>query len=220
MVSKDRTLHWARLLADLMTYLRLLGGLLLPFLSWDHSADSLGRLVKINLLLWSTDALDGKFARLSNTPSSWIGRRDIYVDTVMTVGTSLALVRAGYFSRELLVIWFCLCLVVYLFRPVATVMLAFMMPLQVALPLLALLHGCPEFNLYLLWLLIIALINRVRVKFVIEDFINGLPETHKQWVRSWLPNWLQPTPQQREHFQKTQVSDSAFIDTNGRSIHL
>ncbi len=220
MVTKDKPLHWARMVADLMTYLRLFGGLLLPFLSWEHSIDSLGRLVKINLLLWSTDALDGKFARISNTPSSWIGERDIYVDTVMTTGTSIALVRAGFLPREFMVIWFCLCLVVYLIRPVATVMLAFMLPLQVALPLLALKHGCPEFNLYLLWLLIIALINRVRVKFVIENFVNGLPETQKQWVRSWLPNWLRPTPQQREYFQKAQASDSPFGDTNSHSMHM
>ncbi|HOB09550.1 MAG TPA: hypothetical protein PLW17_08315 [Limnochordia bacterium] len=219
-MSNDKPLRWARLLADVMTYVRLLGGFMLPFLAWEHSADALGRLVKINLLLWSTDAVDGKFARLSNTPSSWIGKRDIYVDTVMTIGTSLALVRAGFFPKAALGIWFCLCLIVYLIRPVATVMLAFMCPLQIALPVLALVHGCPEFNLYLLWLLIIAMVNRIRLKFVIENFINGLPETQKQWVLSWLPQWLKPTPQQREYFQKTQASDSAVVDTNGRGMSL
>lgn len=219
-MNDAKPLRWARMLADVMTCVRLLGGLLLPFLAWEHSADALGRLVKINLLLWSTDAVDGKFARLSNTPSSWIGKRDIYVDTVLTIGTSLALVRAGFIPKGLLGIWFCLCLIVYIIRPVATVMLAFMCPLQITLPVLALVHGCPEFNLYLLWLLIIALVNRIRVKCVIEDFINGLPETQKQWVLSWLPQWLRPTPQQREYFQKAQATESAVVDTNGRSISL
>lgn len=198
---QGRPLVWARLLADLLTLSRVAGGVVLAFTPWEKGADSLGRIVTYNVWLWSTDAVDGRLARRSGTPASWIGARDIYVDAFLVLGSGVALVRSGYIPAWLLAAWTGLCLALYAVRPVGTVLLTFMFPLQLAVPVLAAVHRRPEIVWYLIWLSLIAFITRKRLKCVIENFINGLPEGPRRWVWSWLPRWLRLTEEERESFR-------------------
>jgi hypothetical protein len=84
------------------------------------------KLVRYNMLLWNTDAVDGRIARRSKTPPSWVGERDVLVDSTLTLGTGIALARSGYLPGKLVVAWLGTCLVLYAIRPVATLVLAFM----------------------------------------------------------------------------------------------
>ncbi len=62
--------RWARGLADLLTLSRLLGAILLASMPWEETVDALGKLVRYSLLLWITDAVDGRIARQSQLPPS------------------------------------------------------------------------------------------------------------------------------------------------------
>jgi phosphatidylglycerophosphate synthase len=203
---------WARMLADLLTVSRLLGGMALAVMPWERTASSLGRLVKYNLLLWSTDSVDGTIARRSNTPPSWIGERDIVVDSALTLGTGIALARSGFLPGKLVVVWLGLCVALYAIRPVSTTILVFMFPLQITLPIIAIAHGCPEARLYLIWVAALAVMSWKRLKFVIESFINGLPERQRDRIWSWLPNWLRLTPEERASFEALDASAEPVHD--------
>lgn len=216
-LEKDRTrisLHhegkpvrWARILADLLTLSRLVGGVALAFVPWETVADALQKLVVCSLVLWTTDAVDGRMARRSGLPASWLGEREIVVDAALALGVAAALVRSGYVSGGFLTVWLALCLTLYIIRPVDTILLIFMVPLHLALPVLAFVHRLPEFKLFLLWVAAMALANRTRLKWVIEVFITGLPDRLERWVWSWLPRWLRLTEDERKSFQAFQPDD-------------
>jgi len=199
--SHAKPVWWARVLADLLTLSRLIGAILLALMSWEKTADSLGKLVRYSLLLWSTDTIDGRIARRSHAPPSWLGEHDILADSVLALGVVIALARLGYVSGTLIVAWLGLCLAIYAIRPVDTVILVFMLPFHLALPVTAFAHGLPEFKLYLVWVGAMAVANRSRLKWNIEVFINGLPHGMRRWISSWLPVWLRLTSDEREAFR-------------------
>lgn len=209
-MPEGRSLPWARKLADLLTLSRLLGGVAIALMPWQQTVSSLGRLVRCSVLLWSTDAVDGRIARHSHTPASWIGERDLLVDSALALGTGIALARAGYVPGKLLIAWLGAMLILYAIRPVATTVLAFMCPLQFGLPILAFVHRCPEVRLYLVWVVVVAVLSRKRLKWVIEVFISGLPNRQREWVWSWLPGWLRLTPEERATFQMPSSSGAAL----------
>lgn len=217
---RGRPLPWARILADLLTFSRLIGGVALALMPWDQTVSSLGRLVKYNMLLWSTDALDGRIARHSQTPASWIGERDALVDAALTLGTGIALVRSGYLPGKIIAVWLGTCLVLYAIRPVTTLVLVFMCPLQLALPVFAVVHRCPEARLYFIWVAVVAFASRKRLKWVIEVFVKGLPGRQQEWVWSWLPGWLRLTPAERESFQMSPPSDTSSLQAGGPGLSL
>lgn len=204
--SKGPPLPWARRLADVLTFTRLAGGVALGLWPWEESIDSLRGIVRAAILLWSTDAVDGHLARRSRTAPSAIGRHDLLADVLLTVGAAVALVRAGLLPPASLALWTGLCALLYALRPVSTVILAFMFPLQLALPVLALLHGLPELLLFVVWAAALAVLNRKRLKWVIDQFIEGLPDRLRRWVRSWLPGWLELTPEERADYVETSFS--------------
>lgn len=208
-----RPVRWARTIADLLTYSRLAGGIGLALTPWGSGADSLSSIIRWSVLLWSTDVIDGRIARRSGTPASWIGKNDIFVDSTLALGVGIALARSGYMSGILIGAWFGICLILYAVRPVATAPLIFMLPLQAAVPVLAFVYERPEFWLFLVWIAAVAIVTRVRVKWVIESFINGLPDRLRQWIWSWLPSWLRLTDQERITFQgpATSAREAASI---------
>lgn len=204
---KGKPARWARSLADLLTLSRLVGGVLLALAPWEAATDSLRRLVRWSVLLWSTDAVDGRIARRSRLPASWLGQREILVDSALALGVGVALARSGCVSGTLLAAWLAVCLAAYAIRPAETALLVFMLPLQLALPILTLVHGLPEFHLYLVWAAAVAVLNRARLKWVIETFIDGLPRGLREWIGSWLPAWLRLSPQERASFQAAEPED-------------
>lgn len=205
--TPGKPVRWARGLADLLTLSRLIGSVALALFPWEATMASLGRLVRYSLLLWTTDAIDGRIARRSHLPASWLGKHDIMIDCALAFAVCIALARSGYIPGALLAAWLSVCLLLYAIRPVDTVLLIFMLPLHLTLPVLALIHGIPEFKLYFIWVAVIALVNYKRLKWVIELFINGLPEQMRKWVWSWLPAWLRLTPSERESFRTSEFEE-------------
>ena len=199
----------------MLTYARLAGGIALAVWPWEQAIpswgldaqsweqavrssepaiQSLATLLRCKILLWSADAVDGVLARRSHTPPSWIGRHDIWVDSLVTLGTGVALARMGFLPAGFVGAWLAACAVLYAVRPVHTVLLIFMFPLQLTLVALAVVHRLPDVWLFGAWLAVLTCLVWRRLKYVIATFIEGLPGGLRRWVWSWLPAWLRRDP--------------------------
>ncbi|MGI6081978.1 MAG: hypothetical protein ACOYEP_03800 [Limnochordia bacterium] len=136
-----------------------------------------------------------------NCRPHWLGEHDILIDSALALGVVIALARLGYVPGTLIAAWLGVCLTMYAIRPVDTVILVFMLPLHLAMPVAAFAHRLPEFKLYLIWVAATAVINRSRLKWNIEIFINGLPHRLRRSIWSWLPAWLRLTSDESESFR-------------------
>ena len=200
-MQQEKPLRWARVLADALTYSRLVAAAALLVWPWEPSTRSLAVLLRCKILLWSADAVDGALARRSRTPPSWIGRNDIWIDSLVTLGTGVSLARMGLVPAAFVVAWLAACAAAYAFRPVHTALLAFMFPLQATLVLLAVAYGLPEVWLLAAWLAVLACLAWRRLKWVIAVFIDGLPGALRGWVWSWLPSFLRLTREERAAYE-------------------
>lgn len=194
-------LWWARVAADMLTYSRLVGGVALAAWPWEPGIRSLAALFRWKIVLWSADAADGVLARHSRTPPSWIGRHDIWIDSLVTLATGIALARMGFLPARFVAIWLAACAALYLLRSVRTVLLIFMLPLHLSLVVLAVLHRLPEVLWFAAWLAALAFLARRRLKWVISVFIDGLPDGLRRWILSWLPAWIRLTLDERAAYE-------------------
>lgn len=183
---------WARLAADTLTLCRLVGGLGIAMWPWSSEPGAVRKLLKWNMLVWTTDVFDGPLARYSRTPPSTLGRAEQSIDLLVGWGTALALVRMGVFSAWALVAWGVLFAIAHVFRPTAATRLGFMLPLVVLPPVVGFLRAPLQGWVYLLWIAVMAVVGWNRLKEVIESFVEGLPAPARRWVWSWLPDWARP----------------------------
>lgn len=104
-----------RRVADLLTFVRLSLGLLFFYFGAQRvpvGSESL-RLV---LLGWLTDSLDGPLARSSGMAPSWLGQRDGWIDLLLASGLLFHFVREGYVTPWLLLAQLLLLAAYLLFR--------------------------------------------------------------------------------------------------------
>ncbi len=199
--AQPAPLWWARIAADTLTFSRLVGGVAIAAWPWEPGIGSLASLLRWKIVLWSADAADGVLARRSRTPPSWIGRHDIWIDSLVTLCTGVALARMGFLPAQFVVFWPAACALFYLRRPAHTALLIFMLPLHLSLVGSAVLHRLPEVVWFAAWLAALALLARRRLKWVIALFIDGLPEGLRRWILSWLPAWIRLTPEERAAYE-------------------
>ncbi len=188
--KKVTTAIWARHLADGLTLFRFLGALALALWPWLPGSHAVHIILIWNMILWSTDVIDGPLARYSGTPPTRIGEADEWSDVILAFCTAVAIVRLGFFSPLLLIAWLLLFIVLHIVYPVKTIKLLFNLPL-VILPLVIGLVVVPVMGLiYICWIIVIAVFGWGRLQGVIDDFISGLPSSWQGWIFSWLPRWL------------------------------
>ena len=105
----------AKMVADLITGLRGLVGLIMVWLGFTQGEAALPIVVFLLLLDWTGDFVDGKFARGSRHPRhTRLGDSDIYIDVFISLCLAIYLVSAGlvgfavafwYILGSALVLW-------------------------------------------------------------------------------------------------------------------
>lgn len=105
----------AKMVADLITGLRSLLGLIMAWLGLTQGEAALPIVVFLLLLDWTGDFVDGKFARGSRHPRhTRLGDSDIYIDVFISLCLAIYLMRAGlvgstvgfwYILGSALVLW-------------------------------------------------------------------------------------------------------------------
>jgi len=74
------------IIADFLTASRLLISILIGFLGWFRGVDGWLLASILLIIAWSTDILDGIFARRSGSPGkTWIGKHDLYFDMLVAL---------------------------------------------------------------------------------------------------------------------------------------
>ncbi len=184
------------MVADGLTLARLLLVILIIDAGLGAAGDrsALQPVILFNLLAWTTDILDGRFARASHTPASFVGRLDFPADMLLLWGTALAL-----FSAYELPLWplalYCLLAILLAARYHAkTVFMALGAPLATLPPWVAFQVGHGWGALYSLWILLALALNLERFGQVVSGFVNQLPRGFRRLVRRWLPAALVGPP--------------------------
>lgn len=94
-------------IADMLTYTRLILGLLIIGVALTRGAEGLSLALLLLLLGWGTDTLDGQLARrVPDRRHSWIGDNDIVVDVLLSFSIMFYFTLGGYIPVLLAV--FCL----------------------------------------------------------------------------------------------------------------
>ncbi len=104
----------AKQVADLLTIGRALIGFGLAFLGVIYGATGLAVAVWLMILSWTTDSLDGTFARRSRRQyQTWIGEHDLQIDIFVSIGLLVYLLASGLVNRWLAVAYFLSVALVY-----------------------------------------------------------------------------------------------------------
>ncbi len=85
-----------RLLADILTAVRLVFAAVIVYTGLQYGAQAFGAVAAVFLLGWTLDTLDGHLARADTSrPPSWLGRNERQVDAVMVVAGFVYLTLIG-----------------------------------------------------------------------------------------------------------------------------
>lgn len=86
----------AKQVADLITFCRLLIGIILGWLGFTRGSGALPWAVWLMLADWTGDSLDGRIARRSRKQyHTWIGDHDLEIDMVVSLGLLVFLLASG-----------------------------------------------------------------------------------------------------------------------------
>jgi len=100
--------------ADMITGTRAAFAVVLAWIGRVFGVASLPIAVLIMLLDWTGDILDGMFARRSSKQyQTWIGKRDLEVDVLVSLGLLIYLVGTGFANWQLAAVYMFVWVVVY-----------------------------------------------------------------------------------------------------------
>jgi len=95
-----RQKNWFGTAADILTGSRLLIAGTILYLGKTQSSEALTSVSLLCLLGWTTDTIDGHFARKSSPPhNSLIGRNDRTIDLIMIFSGWLYLIASGFLPK-------------------------------------------------------------------------------------------------------------------------
>ena len=96
--------------ADLITTMRALLVLWLPWLGMSRGESSLTMVVWMLILNWMGDVLDGILARRSSKKyHTWIGDHDLEIDILVSIGLLIYMAGAGFVDLRLLGLYCLMC---------------------------------------------------------------------------------------------------------------
>ena len=89
---------YGRLLADMLTLLRVILSAGMVWMGWAWREEALAAVVVALTLAWLTDILDGPLARRSDAPPTWISRHEAEADMTMSLGVLGYLILSGFLA--------------------------------------------------------------------------------------------------------------------------
>ena len=184
-------------LADGLTAFRLA---LAPYMAWvgfnaEDKKVALTIIVYALLIGWTTDILDGFFARKSTFPTR-LGQFDFALDMVMVLGSLFGITAAGFIPFKLTIFYLALATALVWKFPTKSVTMAVACPAVFAPFILSFVHAPFAFRISLLWVLIVLTLDWNRFEGVVLEFIDTFPggklkplgEKWRQWRKSLQAN--------------------------------
>jgi len=134
---------------------------------------ALEAVIALTMLGWTTDILDGRFARRCGKQPTWIGEREFAFDMMLVFSGLCYLVMAGFVPITPAVAYIAVAAVCVAYFRSKSVTMSFATPL-VALPLVvAYLNARGAAWGYLLWIAVALLLDWRRFKDVVLQFIEN-----------------------------------------------
>ena len=134
---------------------------------------ALEAVILLIILGWTTDILDGRFARRFNKQSTWIGEREFAFDMVMVFSGLCYLVMAGFVPVIPAVVYAGISAVFIIYFRSKAVTMSFACPV-VALPLVvAYFHAPRAAALFVVWICLAIVFDWRRFKGVVLEFIQN-----------------------------------------------
>ena len=143
-------------------------------------AQALETVILLTLLGWTTDILDGRFARRYKKETTWVGEREFVFDMVMVFSGLCYLVMAGFIPFTPAAIYVAIATVFIAYFRSKSVTMSFACPL-VALPLIVAYFNAPRAAwLFIIWTCLAILVDWRRFKGVVLEFIENAKELQKR----------------------------------------
>lgn len=171
-----RTLHNpAKTLADLLTLSRVFIALAIVGVGYFAGEAGLETAIRLTLLGWITDLLDGRFARKSGT-KNWVSDLDFPIDMAMLYAMFVYFALSGFVSFQF-VLWYTVVALgfILLLRKQAVTKL-FATPLYLLQILIAYSRARRLAYVYLLYIVVVLFVNWERFKHEVEVFIREMRE--------------------------------------------
>ncbi len=165
----------AKTVADLLTATRLLLAFVILLLGPLGGQEALGLVMMVQILAWSTDVLDGNFARRDRSGrSSWWDDKDFPVDLILVLSLFLYLTISHFILPWFALLYLALAiLLISRFRS-QEVAMSFMAPV-LALALYLSLREAPFWGyVTILWCLVTLVTGWPRFLYVVQTFIQGM----------------------------------------------
>ena len=161
------------LLADALSILRLVLALVILWLGWTQGRAVLPQVILLATAGWISDGIDGGLARRSACPTR-LGRFDYPLDVLLTWSEFIYAALAGFISPIFLVAYSVLAIGVSLWFRRKAVLVLFMRGIDGIVLYLALSYAPLYVLPLLLWLLILGIVYRDRVRTGIPRWLHEL----------------------------------------------
>lgn len=177
-----------RVLADLLTELRLIIGLIMIAAAWSLHLDSLPILVICQLLSWTSDILDGPLARRAPLhPPGFLGRHDLEVDVFQAICLLVALVASGRLNPAIALVYaFTSCVILLLTHYPRALAMALQGPVYTWL-IAAALHTDLLWGLILVgWIALAIVVTWPRFpRVIVPEFLAGMAAVGTHLRDAW-----------------------------------
>lgn len=165
-------------LADGLTASRALIAIAMVLLGFEGKK-ALPAVVWLTILGWTTDILDGRFARRApEKKSTWLGDHDFQFDMLMVFAILAYLALAGFVSMRLALIYTAIAAVAIAYFRSKSVTELFMFLILTAQMAITYRETPQMAYLYLLWIVVALLFNWRRFTDVVREFIENMKRLH------------------------------------------
>ena len=166
------------LLTDALTLSRLIIAVLLLWLGWTWGRQAFSWAILLATLGWMTDGIDGFIARHSHCPTR-LGRIDYPIDVALTWSEFAFVTLADFIPLPLFWGYTGLAALTSLILRQKAHLVLFMRGIDLTLLYLALRHQAIYLIPLLIWLLILAWVQRSRLRQGIPQWVHDLLHPHQ-----------------------------------------
>lgn len=166
-----------RALADSLTLSRVGFAIGLALLGARQGQQGLTLAIGMIMAGWTADSVDGHFAHMAGGEGqTLIGRHDVTVDVIFSLGGLSYFTLAGYVSRSLALAYIVLAVATFLFRPVRATAILLQAPVAVVPAVVAAVHNRVLLLVLALWALALLVLDRRRFLWRLRQLRRGLPD--------------------------------------------
>jgi len=182
-MGKAYRANWYRVAADSLTGMRLIIAGIILILAKTEGSEGFTSVSLLCLLGWTADSLDGHFARQHGfSGNTWLSKNDRTVDLIMILASWVYLVMAGFVAKWLAWTYTIGATLAGLYFHSKLVLLIVESLPVLAIPIISLSYVPNLGYAWILWAMIITVLDRKRLKIRIEILLEDFSHSRQKRV--------------------------------------